>query len=55
MAQDGSKRRPDHGLKSGMVYILECANGDFYIGSTDNLYRRFYEHENGKIGSFTKS
>lgn len=26
------------------VYILALANGSYYIGSTDNLERRIYEH-----------
>ena len=34
------------------VYILQSlSNGKFYIGSTDNILRRFYEHQAG----FTKS
>ena len=35
-------------MKKGATYILECDNGDFYIGSTDNLTRRFQVHTNGK-------
>ncbi len=35
-------------MKQGTTYILECANGDFYIGSSDNLNRRFEEHIKGK-------
>ncbi len=31
------------------VYILHCANGRYYIGSTDNLERRFNEHQNGHV------
>lgn len=30
------------------TYVLKCANGDWYIGSTDNLKRRFQEHQQGK-------
>ena len=30
------------------VYILSCANGRFYVGSTDNIERRLEEHKRGK-------
>ena len=29
------------------VYILQCADGSFYTGSTWDLERRLWEHENG--------
>jgi len=32
------------------IYILECENGYYYVGKTKRLYRRFWEHENGKGG-----
>lgn len=32
------------------VYILECDDGYFYVGKTKRLYRRFWEHENGRGG-----
>ena len=37
------------------VYILGCKNKDLYTGVTDNLERRFQEHQSGKGGHFTKS
>ncbi len=33
------------------VYILECKNGSYYIGSTKNLQNRLKAHENGKVKS----
>lgn len=27
-----------------LVYILQCANGQFYVGSTNNLELRIHEH-----------
>ena len=27
------------------VYILQCANGQYYVGSTNNLIRRIDEHQ----------
>ena len=29
------------------VYVLICKNNRYYIGSTNNLVRRLFEHENG--------
>ncbi len=29
------------------IYILECADSSFYTGSTIDLPRRLWEHENG--------
>jgi putative endonuclease len=31
------------------VYFLELKNGDVYVGSTDNLRRRFASHKNGRV------
>ena len=32
------------------VYILRCENDYFYIGETSRLYRRFWEHQEGRGG-----
>ena len=29
------------------LYILECADGSFYIGHTDNLNQRMAQHDEG--------
>jgi len=29
------------------MYILECADGSYYTGSTKNLPRRLWQHQNG--------
>ncbi|MBD2699911.1 GIY-YIG nuclease family protein [Spirosoma sp. BT702] len=29
------------------VYILQCADGSYYVGMTNNLERRLAEHEEG--------
>jgi putative endonuclease len=31
------------------VYVLKCANGDFYKGCTANLKDRFQRHINGLV------
>ncbi len=30
------------------MYILECADGSYYTGSTRDLERRLWEHQNGE-------
>jgi putative endonuclease len=40
---------------SFFVYILTSRrNGTLYVGMTDNLVRRLWEHRNGLIPGFTK-
>jgi putative endonuclease len=37
------------------VYILECADGTLYSGSTNNLEKRLYKHNHLKSGAhYTK-
>ena len=37
------------------VYILSSTrNGTLYVGITNNLKRRIYEHKNGLVEGFTK-
>ena len=38
----------------GYVYILECANGSYYTGSTTDLKRRINQHQNGEGANHTK-
>ena len=40
--------------KVNVVYILRCANGHFYVGSTTNLGLRLQEHNSGEGGFYTK-
>ncbi len=37
------------------VYILKCADGTYYTGSTKSLERRIAEHQMGEGGQWTKS
>jgi predicted GIY-YIG superfamily endonuclease/CRISPR/Cas system-associated exonuclease Cas4 (RecB family) len=36
------------------VYILKCADGSYYTGSTWNLNKRLWEHENGLGANYTR-
>lgn len=33
------------------AYIVECCDGTYYAGSTNNLEKRINEHNNGKRGA----
>lgn len=38
------------------VYIVECSDGSFYCGYTNNLEKRIHDHNNEKIGAkYTKT
>lgn len=40
---------------SFFTYILECADGTYYVGCTNNLKKRLKEHNNSKWGAhYTK-
>jgi putative endonuclease len=36
------------------VYILECSDGTFYVGSTVNLEARLWQHESGVGANYTR-
>ncbi len=37
------------------VYILECSDKTLYVGSTNDLAKRLYQHNNSKSGAhYTK-
>ena len=41
------------GAATHVVYILECADGSFYVGSTANLEFRLRAHRSGRASTFT--
>ena len=38
----------------GWMYILLCNDGSYYTGSTNDLKRRFNQHQNGEGANHTK-
>jgi len=36
------------------VYILECADGSYYTGITNNLEQRLSDHNTGKGAKYTR-
>ena len=41
-------------MKKAWMYILKCADGSYYTGSTNNLELRIAEHQAGKGSNHTK-
>lgn len=41
-------------MSKGYMYILKCADGSFYTGSTRNLEKRIFEHQSGCGANFTR-
>ncbi|MBK6771244.1 MAG: GIY-YIG nuclease family protein [Ignavibacteria bacterium] len=39
---------------NGFMYILQCNDGSFYTGSTNDLARRIEQHKNGEGANYTK-
>ena len=42
-------------LSKGFTYILECADRTFYTGSTKDLEKRIWQHNNGIGANYTKT
>lgn len=34
-------------MKNYFVYMLECVDGSFYVGVTNNVEKRVWQHQNG--------
>ena len=41
-------------MSKGFTYILECSDKSFYTGSTTDLEKRLWEHNNGFGANYTK-
>ena len=41
-------------MTKGYMYILECADGSYYTGSTRDLERRVNQHQKGEGAKYTR-
>jgi len=41
-------------IPKGYMYILKCADGTYYVGSTVNLEKRFSQHQAGEGANYTR-
>ena len=42
-------------MTTAYTYILQCANGEYYVGSTTDIEKRLQEHQAGLGGKFTST
>ncbi len=42
-------------MLKGWMYILECSDGSYYTGSSNNMERRLVQHQNGEGAKYTKN
>jgi putative endonuclease len=42
-------------MRGGWMYILECSDGSFYTGSTNDLDTRIWQHKVGFGPEYTRS
>lgn len=41
-------------MKSYYIYILQCSDGSYYTGVTNDVHKRLYEHQEGLVtGCYT--
>ena len=41
--------------KACWVYVLQCGDGSYYTGWTNDLAKRVRSHQSGKGGKYTRS
>ena len=42
-------------MKSFFMYMLQCSDGSYYIGHTDDIDRRIIAHMQGQVSGYTKT
>jgi len=56
----GMRRKSEEGATYGggrsyVLYIIECSDGSFYTGVTNDIERRLGEHNAGKASKYTRT
>ncbi len=54
-SRTGKEIHPDRQEPTWTVYIVECSDGSFYTGITNNLSRRLDQHNAGRASRYTRS
>jgi predicted GIY-YIG superfamily endonuclease len=42
-------------MNNFFVYMLKCSDGSYYIGHTDNIEKRLWEHAHKKFDGYTSA
>jgi len=50
-----AKLRRGRLMERAWVYILECSDKTYYVGSTTDLEHRMFDHKTGRYGGYTSS
>ena len=50
-----ASRRKKNGAGKWSLYILQCSDGSFYTGITNDLERRLKMHQAGKASRYTRT
>ena len=54
LSRENSAQKKDNN-NAWSLYILQCSDGSFYTGITNDLERRFKMHQAGKASRYTRS
>ena len=55
MRKSGKRKGEAGKSKTCWVYVLECGDGSYYTGWTNDLAKRIKSHQSGKGGKYTRS
>ncbi len=55
VAEGNAKYAANAGDAVWSLYILQCSDGSFYTGVTNDIDRRFRMHQDGKASRFTRT
>jgi len=55
LMQEKEDNKPRRKKDKWFLYVLECNDGSFYTGITNNMDRRLQAHQDGKASKFTRT